>query len=75
MKKLGKPLGVIRKRGAQLSSNVDKAKDSADVTMADALRDGDGDGDGGQHEEELEIVDVIEYKILFQGRPEPVGDT
>ncbi|KAF2090217.1 hypothetical protein K490DRAFT_3919, partial [Saccharata proteae CBS 121410] len=43
VKKLGKPLGVIRKR----------------VT---------GEGEG----EELEIVDVVRWKILFGLRPEPV---
>ena len=25
-----------------------------------------------EHEQALEIVDVVKYKILFQGRPEPV---
>lgn len=41
---------------------------------------GDGDvnmGDEGEEEEgkgeELEVVDIIKYKLLFSGRPEPVG--
>ncbi|EED24450.1 sister chromatid cohesion protein Ctf8, putative [Talaromyces stipitatus ATCC 10500] len=32
---------------------------------------GTGGGNGGQ--DELEIVDVIKYKIIFASRPEPVG--
>lgn len=32
----------------------------------------EGDGEGSGSEQGLEIVDVVRYKILFQGRPEPV---
>jgi chromosome transmission fidelity protein 8 len=38
-------------------------------------REGDvdmGEGDGG-HGEELEIVEVVRYKVVFSHRPEPVG--
>ena len=65
VKKLGKPLGVIRKR----DSDVQSGDNDADMTMDDEHANG-----VGKNEEELEIVDVIEYKILFQSRPEPVGD-
>lgn len=38
---------------------------------------GDEDGDmemgGGFEEEELQIVEVVRHKIVFSGRPEPVG--
>jgi chromosome transmission fidelity protein 8 len=34
----------------------------------------DGEGDmGGDGQEELEIVDIVKYKIIFSTRPEPVG--
>ncbi|KAF2036321.1 hypothetical protein EK21DRAFT_45993, partial [Setomelanomma holmii] len=65
-KKLAKPLGVVRKRtfGERMGSGGN----------------GDGDGDremGGTdkegREEELEIVEVVRYKIVFSSRPEPVG--
>lgn len=50
VKKLAKPLAVIRRRD-----------------MA-------GASTGTEASEELEIVDVVYYKILFSSRPEPVGD-
>ena len=53
VKKLGKPLGILRK--------VERNDD----------QDGDGGGDGV---EALEIVDIVKFKVLFSGRPEPVGE-
>ncbi|KAK0386593.1 hypothetical protein NLU13_6428 [Sarocladium strictum] len=47
VKKLPKPLAVVRRRG------------------------GDPQAEGG--EEDLEIAEVVRYKILFSNRPEPVG--
>lgn len=49
VKKLVKPLAVIRRR--------------AEDTRSEEAR-----GD------ELEIVDVVYYKMIFSSRPEPVGD-
>jgi chromosome transmission fidelity protein 8 len=54
-KKLGKPLGIVRK--------VD-----SDTGMG-----GMDGGNEGAREEELEIVEVVRYKIVFSSRPEPVG--
>lgn len=51
VKKLAKPLGVIRKAERN-----------------------DNHSDDNQSEEELEIVDVVKFKLLFSGRPEPVGE-
>lgn len=53
VKKLGKPLAVIRK--------VDEAYNGA------------GEGSGSSSEA-LEIVDIVKFKVLFSGRPEPVGE-
>ena len=60
-KKLAKPIAVIRKR----ERKVDK-----DVSMG---------GTGTDHEneaskdEELEIVEVVRYRIVFSARPEPIS--
>lgn len=47
VKKLGKPLGVLRKRQQEAREDANS--------------------------EELEIVDVVRYKVVFSHRPEPVG--
>ncbi|KAF9698340.1 hypothetical protein EKO04_003870 [Ascochyta lentis] len=58
-KKLGKPFAVVRRREVE------------DVVMRDGEEaqnvDVGGEGD------ELEIVEVVRFKIVFSGRPEPVG--
>lgn len=41
-------------------------------TMGEARRE-EGGGDDGQGEE-LEIVDLVYYKLLFSSRPEPVEE-
>lgn len=58
-KKLGKPLALVRKR----HNTTD-----GDVVM------GDRDSNSEEHgEEELEIAEVVRWKIVFSSRPEPVG--
>jgi chromosome transmission fidelity protein 8 len=57
-KKLGKPLGIMRKR---------EKTDAEDVEMS-----GLGEEEGS-NEEELEIVEVVKYKIVFSARPEPIS--
>lgn len=32
-----------------------------------------GDGGGDDRAEELEVVEIVKYKIVFSSRPEPVG--
>ena len=32
-----------------------------------------GDGDADERAEELEVVEVVKFKIVFSSRPEPVG--
>jgi chromosome transmission fidelity protein 8 len=39
----------------------------------DTSMEGMGGGNAGTREEELEIVEVVRYKIVFSSRPEPVG--
>lgn len=57
VKKLAKPLAVIRRRQKQSGTmNTSQEKQSP-----------------GQDGDELEIVEIIKYKILFPSRPEPVG--
>ncbi|KAI1613324.1 chromosome transmission fidelity protein 8 [Exophiala viscosa] len=47
VKKLAKPLAVIRKAEQH---------------------------DGHNNNEDLEIVDIVKFRLLFSGRPEPVGE-
>lgn len=57
-KKLGRPFAVVRRR------EEGQKAEGEDVVMQ-----------GTQHkgEEELEIVEVVRHKLVFSGRPEPVG--
>ena len=57
-KKLPKPFAVIRKRGQE------------DEEGEDTVMEG---GEPARAEEELEIREVVKHKIVFSGRPEPVG--
>lgn len=54
VKKLPKPMAVIRRRDTQRDAPAD------------------GQVEVGV-EEELEIVEIVRWKILFSSRPEPVG--
>jgi chromosome transmission fidelity protein 8 len=58
VKKLPKAIAVIRKRNGEDGSQGNR----------DA---GDGEEEGGT--EELEVVEIVKYKIIFSTRPEPVG--
>ncbi|KAF2116601.1 chromosome transmission fidelity protein 8 [Lophiotrema nucula] len=62
VKKLGKPFAVIRRR----------ERGDADVVMEGVDVEGEGEGLVG---EELEIAEIVRWKIVFAMRPEPVtGD-
>ncbi|KAF8856393.1 hypothetical protein BDZ45DRAFT_475782 [Acephala macrosclerotiorum] len=58
VKKLPKAIAIIRKRKSE-------SADKMDVDM-----DGEGEDEGIA---ELEVVEIVKYKILFSTRPEPVG--
>lgn len=57
VKKLPRAVGVVRRR----------RKEGAEAAGAGA----GGDDDGAA--EELEVVEIVKYKIVFSSRPEPVG--
>ncbi|KAF7505432.1 hypothetical protein GJ744_000759 [Endocarpon pusillum] len=59
-KKLGKPVAVLRKKATQ--------------EKPDSVVDTEHEGGSEQRGEELEIVEIIKFKILFSGRPEPVDE-
>ncbi|KAH7122252.1 Ctf8-domain-containing protein [Dendryphion nanum] len=63
-KKLGKPFAVIRRR-INVDDN-DRVGSSGDIDMGGV----EGENVGG---EELEIVEIVRYKIVFSTRPEPVS--
>lgn len=54
VKKLAKPMAVIRKIEDEEGSTNDPSEN--------------------QLIEELEVVDIVKFKLLFSGRPEPVGE-
>ncbi len=54
VKKLLKPMAVVRRRDTQRDAPEDRQKEA-------------------EVEEELEIVEIVRWKILFSSRPEPVG--
>ncbi len=58
VKKLPKAIAIIRKR-------KNESADKMDVDM-------DGEEEE-EHAHELEVVEIVKYKILFSTRPEPVG--
>jgi len=60
LKKLGTPLGVLKRR----------AKAREDVVMKEAEEGAEG---GKWDGEELEVAEVVRWKLVFAGRPEPVG--
>lgn len=65
VKKLAKPLAVLRRReGGAAGDGEGQAEGGAKT--------GSGSGNG-QVKEELEIVEIVRFKILFASRPEPVG--
>jgi chromosome transmission fidelity protein 8 len=62
VKKLGKPIAVVRKRvvgNAEVNSGVEDDMEGVE---------------GGGTQEELEIVEVVKWKVVFSSRPEPVSD-
>ncbi|KAJ6286280.1 Ctf8-domain-containing protein [Bipolaris maydis] len=58
-KKLANPIAVLRKRVGEDGGE--------DVDMGDT----EGEGKRGK-EEELEIVEVVRYRVIFSARPEPI---
>jgi len=67
VKKLGKPYAVVGLR---------RGGGDGDAVMGGVGGDGDGmrdEGEGEAEAEELEILQVVKYKVVFSSRPEPVG--
>lgn len=64
VKKLAKPLGVLGRRMREEGENMEGVE-------------GPGGTENGSREsrdgDELEILEVVKYKIVFSTRPEPVG--
>jgi chromosome transmission fidelity protein 8 len=65
VKRLNKPLGIVGRRGLMGkwdndAMDVDQSDETASVKTSDV--------------EELEIFEIVKWKILFSSRPEPVGD-
>ncbi|KAF2281443.1 uncharacterized protein EI97DRAFT_29443 [Westerdykella ornata] len=69
VRRLAKPFAVIRK--VEGREGVGEVEGKGDVLM------GDGDADGEKEvvevRDELEIVEIVRFKIVFSSRPEPVS--
>lgn len=61
VKKLPKPLGVVRRRRRKL----------ADGEQQEEVE----EGRGADEVEDLEVLEVVKYKLVFSSRPEPVTNT
>lgn len=61
--RLSKPLAIVRRRDQEDGR-------AEDVEMDDGEQ---SSGVGETTREELEIVEIVEWKIVFRSRPEPVG--
>lgn len=59
-KKLAKPIAVIRKKDRCVGEDVDMGGMGA------------GNEEETSRDEELEIVEVVRYRIVFSARPEPI---
>ncbi|KAK8108034.1 chromosome transmission fidelity protein 8 [Apiospora kogelbergensis] len=64
VKKLPRPMAVIRKRAAAAVTG------GADTEMTDAAS---SKKESSTTSEDLEVVEIIKYKLVFSSRPEPVG--
>lgn len=62
-KKLAKPFALIRRK--EDTQNGSLGRVDGDVTM-------EGDDAENQRIEELEIAEIVKYKLVFSARPEPV---
>lgn len=62
-KKLAKPIAVVRKVHIE-------EDDDGNAGMSDT---GEEDKDQSARQEELEIVEIVKYKIVFSARPEPIS--
>ncbi|KAK3293211.1 Ctf8-domain-containing protein [Chaetomium fimeti] len=65
VKRLPKAVAVLRRRS--------NGGSGGGVGVEGGDGDGDGDGDDNEGAEELEVVEVVKFKIVFSLRPEPVG--
>lgn len=60
-KKLAKPLAIVRKKERESGEDVDMGGTGAE------------NEDEARKDEELEIVEVVKYRIVFSARPEPIS--
>ena len=64
VKKLAKPLGVLGRR---------MREEGEDMEGVEGLGGTENGSKESRDEDELEILEVVKYKIVFSTRPEPVG--
>jgi chromosome transmission fidelity protein 8 len=62
VKRLGKPIAVVRKRAVRHGEEISGVEEEMEGV------------EGGETQEELEIVEIVRWKVVFSSRPEPVSD-
>jgi chromosome transmission fidelity protein 8 len=67
VKKLPKPLAVLRRR----QTDAEKTLNEGIRATRDEYASASYEDEGG---DQLEIVEIVKYRILFSSRPEPVSD-
>lgn len=70
VKKLPKALGVVGRKGILEKQGEDGGDDAMNLDTAVSS----SGGDEQSKVEELEILEVVKWKIVFSSRPEPVGE-
>lgn len=72
VKKLSRAMAVVRRRGKGKGKGEGNGNGNGNGRgSGDGGSGGEGEGEGG--EDELEVAEIVKYKIVFSHRPEPVG--
>ena len=71
LQKLKTPLGLLRKRSTRPVTVLNPAA-AGDATGMEGAADGE---EPAKQQNDLEIVEIVYYKLAFRSRPEPVGSS
>ncbi|KAJ9138610.1 hypothetical protein NKR23_g8364 [Pleurostoma richardsiae] len=73
VKALPRPVAVVRQRRRQRDGSDAEGEEAMGGVEAAGGDGGEEQGAEGRPAEELEVVEIVKYKIVFSQRPEPVG--
>jgi chromosome transmission fidelity protein 8 len=66
--------GEVKKLPRAIAVLCKREKENGNEEVMDVDMNGVDEESTGAGDEELEVVEIVQYKILFSSRPEPVGD-